>query len=316
MRRSLPLLLGLAVALAILVVLPQFLTSYYVGLMVLVLIFAIFALSLDLLLGQCGLPSLGHAAYFGTAAYVVGFLSLKVANNFPVNFAAGLFSAGAIAAIFGLLVLRTRGIYFLMITLALSQVLWGLAWKWKSVTGGDDGMPGVPRPDLSLLGLDLTPVNSYYYFTLIIFLAAGLLMYLLVRSPFGHSLRGIRESESRMRALGYNVWAHQYLAFILAGLFAGLAGILFVYYNKMVTPTDLHLVTSAKVLLMVILGGTGTFLGPILGAALIVLMENIISGFTERWLLILGIIYVLVIVLAPHGLLGPLKRRLRRWIPI
>lgn len=316
MRRSLLPLLTLAVALAILAVLPQLLTSYYVGLMVLVLIFAIFALGLDLLLGHCGLPSLGHAASFGTAAYVVGFLSLKVANNFAVNFAVGILSAGAIASIFGLLVLRTRGIYFLMITLALSQVLWGLAWKWKSVTGGDDGMPGVPRPDLGLLGLDLTPVNSYYYFTLVLFLAAVLLMFLVVRSPFGQSLRGIRESESRMMALGYNVWAHQYLAFILASLFAGLAGILFVYYNKLVSPTELHLVTSAKVLLMVILGGTGTFLGPILGAALIVLMENIISGYTERWVLILGIIYVLVIILVPHGLLAPLKGRLRRWIPL
>ncbi|MDP2727169.1 MAG: branched-chain amino acid ABC transporter permease, partial [Dehalococcoidia bacterium] len=138
----------------------------------------------------------------------------------------------------------------------------------------------------------------------------------LIRSPFGHSLRGIRESESRMMALGYNVWAYQYVAFIMAGLFAGLAGILFVYYNNIVSPKDLHLLTSVKVLLMVILGGSGTFFGPLLGAALIVLLENIVSGLTERWILILGIIYVLVILLAPKGLLGPLRGKLRRWIPM
>jgi len=316
MKKSfLPLMLCV-VGLAILSLLPQFLTSYYVGLMVLVLIFGIFALSLDLLLGHCGLPSLGHAASFGTGAYVAGILSLKVANNFPLNFTAALLAGGAIAAIFGLLVLRTRGIYFLMITLALSQVLWGLAFKWKSATGGDDGMPGVPRPNLGFLGWDLTQVNSYYYFTLILFVLACVLMFFLIRSPFGHSLRGIRESESRMMALGYNVWAHQYVAFILAGLFAGLAGLLYVYYNNMISPRELHLVTSAKVLLMVILGGTGTFLGPILGAAVIVLLENLVSGFTERWTLVLGIIYVVVIILAPRGLLGPLRGKLRRWIPM
>ena len=192
MRRSfLPIILVIT-SLAILASLPQVLTSYYVGLLVTVLIFAIFALSLDLLLGHCGLPSLGHAASFGTAAYVAGFLSLKIANNAPVNFAAALFAGGAVAAIFGLLALRTRGIYFLMITLALSQVLWGLAFKWKSATGGDDGMPGIPRPNLSMLGLDLTPVNSYYYFTLVLFVLVCILMYILIRSPFGHSLRCIR----------------------------------------------------------------------------------------------------------------------------
>ena len=315
-RAFFPLLLS-AVALAILAVLPQFLGSYYVGLMALVLIFALFALSLDLLLGHGGLPSLGHAASFGTAAYVAGFLALKLAStNFLLNFAIAISAGAAIAAIFGLLALRTRGVYFLMITLALSQVLWALAWKWKSATGGDDGMPGVPRPNLGFLPWDLAHVNSYFYFTLVIFVVACILMYLLIRSPFGHSLRGIRESESRMMALGYNVWAYQYVAFILAGAFAGLAGILFVYYNNMVSPHELHLVTSAKVLLMVILGGTGTFLGPILGAALIVLLENTVSGFTERWTLVLGIIYVLVIMLAPQGLLGPLKGKLRRWLPV
>lgn len=306
----------LIVALAVLVAIPQFLATYYVGLMVTVLTFAIFALSLDLLLGYCGLPSLGHAASFGVAAYVAGYLSLKVANNFAFNFTAAILAAGIVAAVLGLLALRTRGIYFLMITLALGQVLWGLALKWKSVTGGDDGMPGIPRPNLSMFSWDLSHVNSFYYFTLFFFLLACVLMYMIIKSPFGHSLRGIRESESRMRALGYDVWMHQYVAFILAGVFAGLAGILYVYYNGMVSPKDLHLVTSAKVLLMVILGGSGTFLGPILGTALIVLMENFISGVTERWLLILGGIYVLVILLAPTGILGPLKSRLRRWIPV
>ena len=308
------LLIAALVALAILALLPQVLPTYYVGLVIRVLMFAIFAMSLDLLMGYVGLPSLGHSAFLGVAAYGAGIWSVRVGNDFLLSLSFGLGLALAAAAIFGVLVLRARGPQFLMLTLALSQVLWGIAFKWKPVTGGDDGLPGIPRPVLGL-PWDLSGPTGYYYFTLVFFLAAAVLMYLIVRSPFGHSLEGIRETETRMSALGYNVWLHQYIAFLIAGFFAGLAGVLLAYYNGFVSPTELHVVTSAKVFLMVVLGGAGTLFGPFLGAAVIVLMENVISGFTERWLSIMGLLYVVVVVFAPAGIYGFVRSSLRRWIP-
>lgn len=307
-------LLAAVVLFFILALLPQVLPPYYVGLMVRVLIFAIFAMSLDLLMGYVGLPSLGHAAFLGIAAYGVGIWSLRVGNNFALALGFGLALTLATAAIFGFMVLRSRGPQFLMLTLALSQVLWGIAFKWKAVTGGDDGLPGIPRPALGIV--DLAGATNYYYFTLAFFIVAAVLMFLIARSPFGHSLEGIRETETRMRALGYNVWLHQYIAFLIAGLFAGLAGVLLAYYNGFVSPTELHVVTSAKVFLMVVLGGAGTLFGPFLGAAIIVILENLISGYTERWLSIMGLLYVMVVLFAPAGIYGFVRDNVRRWIPV
>ena len=298
-----------AAALAVLIALPAVLSSYQLSLVTKMLIFGIFAMSLDLLLGYAGLPSLGHAAYFGVAAYTVGLLALRVANNFWLDFPAGLLMAAGVSALFGLFALRTRGSYFLMITLALGQVLWGIAFGWRSLTGGDDGLPSVPRPNVPLPWA-LTDGIPYYYFVLIFFgLAVGALA-LIVSSPFGKALVGIRESERRMEVLGYDVWRHKYVAFILAGLFAGLAGNLFVYFNGFVSPSYLNILFSASALLMVILGGSGTLLGPAIGAAVIVGLENFISGYMERWVLVLGVIYVLVTLFAPSGLVGLVRERL------
>jgi branched-chain amino acid transport system permease protein len=275
------------------------------------LIMALFAMSLDLLLGYTGLPSLGHAAYFGATAYTVGLLSLRVIQNFWITFPAGLAVAALIGALFGLLALRTRASYFLMITLALAQVLWGIAFGWRSMTGGDDGLPGIPRPDLGL-PWSLAGVTPFYYFVLVVVAIAGFLLWIIVSSPFGYALRGIRESESRMLALGYNVWRYKYLAFILASLFAGLAGGLFVYDNSYVGPRYLDITLSASVLLMVILGGAGTLIGPALGGCLVVLLENLVSAYTNRWVLVLGIIYVVVTLYAPQGIFGLYQKRLER----
>jgi branched-chain amino acid transport system permease protein len=307
--------LAAVVGVIVLVLLPQVLPTYYVGLVTRIFIFGMFAMSLDLLMGYLGLPSLGHAVFLGVAAYGVGIFSLQVGNDFALALGTGLGLTLATAALFGALVLRVRGPQFLMLTLALAQVFWGVAFKWRSVTGGDDGLPGIPRPALGL-PWDLSEATGYYYFALLFFLAAAVLMYLIVRSPFGHSLEGIRESETRMRALGYNVWLHQYLAFLIAGFFAGLAGVLLAYYNGIVSPTELHVVTSAKVFLMVVLGGAGTLFGPLLGAGIIVLLENVISGFTERWLSIMGALYVLVVIFAPAGIYGFIRNSLRRWLPL
>jgi branched-chain amino acid transport system permease protein len=300
---------GGAAALAVLIALPAVLSSYQLSLVTKMLIFGIFAMSLDLLLGYAGLPSLGHAAYFGVAAYTVGLLALRVANNFWLDFPAGLLMAAGVSALFGLFALRTRGSYFLMITLALGQVLWGIAFGWRSLTGGDDGLPSVPRPDLSLPWA-LTDGVPFYYFVLIFFALAVGALALIVSSPFGRALVGVRESERRMEVLGYDVWRYKYVAFILAGFFAGLAGNLFVYFNGFVSPSYLNILFSASALLMVILGGSGTLLGPAIGAAAIVGLENFISGYMERWVLVLGVIYVLVTLFAPNGLVGLVRQRL------
>src|SRR5262249_40402947 len=300
-----------AVMVVVLVALPVVLSSYQLSLLTKMLIFGTFAMSLDLLLGYAGLPSLGHAAYFGVAAYTVGLLALRVANNFWLDFPAGLLIAACVSALFGLFALRTRGSYFLMITLALGQVLWGIAFGWRSLTGRDHGLPSVPRPRLPL-PWSLTEGVPFYYFVLACFLVAIGLLALIVSSPFGRALVGIRESERRMEVLGYDVWRYKYVAFILAGLFAGLAGNLFVYFNGFVSPAYLNSLSSAAALRMVIVGGAGTLVGPAIGAAVIVALENVISAYMERWVLVLGVIYVLVTLFAPAGLVGLVRRRLSR----
>lgn len=306
-----PIVIGLLVVLSLL---PLALSQYFLGIVTQMMIYAIFAMSLDILMGYTGLTSLGHAAYFGVGGYTVGLLSLKVTQQFGFVVAFGLGAAFAASAIFGIMALRAYGAYFLMITLSLAQVLWGVAFKWVSLTGGHDGLPGVPRP---LLGIpfSLRDTTHFYFFILIICAIVTTLLYLFVHSHFGLALKGISESETRMETLGYNVWLYKYIAFIVSGVFAGLAGMLFTYYNGFVSPTDLSLVLSAKVLLMVILGGAGTLFGPALGAGVIVLLENLISARTGRWILILGVIYVTVAMFAPHGIVGTLKAKLRKSIP-
>jgi len=194
-----------------------------------------------------------------------------------------------------------------MITLALGMVVWGLAFRWVSMTKGDNGIAGVPRPELGLPWSMAAPL-PFFYVVLVAALLAWALLGLLVRSPFGLTLQGIRESESRMRALGYNVWLHKYLAFVLSGAFAGFAGVFWAYYNGFVSPVDVQLVTSVETLLMVALGGPGTLAGPALGAALIVFLKNFVSVYTKRWLLILGAVYIGVILFAPRGVLGAFRR--------
>jgi branched-chain amino acid transport system permease protein len=291
------------VGILVLLALPSILPSYYLGLAVQMMIFALFAMSLDLLIGYTGMASLGHAAYFGVAAYATGLLALKLHWSVWLALPAGLLAAALTATLFGFLALRTRGSYFLMITLALSQVAWGVAFGWRSLTGGDDGLPAVPRPNLGL-PWSFTNDAPFYYFILVCVGIGTFLLGRIVSSPFGYALRGIRESETRMLALGYNVWRYKLAVFVLAATFAGLAGCLYVYYNRFVSPDYLQVVRSAEVLLMVILGGAGTLIGPAIGAALIVLLDNVVTAYTERWLLILGVIYIAVALFAPRGLAG------------
>jgi branched-chain amino acid transport system permease protein len=299
--------------LALLLALPQMLRPYYVGLVTKMLIFALFAMSLDLLLGYTGLASLGHAAFFGVGAYTIALLFLRAGIGGWIAFPASLAAATMTGALVAVLALRARGSYFLMITFALAQVVWSVAFGWRSFTNGDDGMPGVARPNF---GWSLDGTNAFYFFVLAVVGLATLMLVAIVKSPFGRALRGIRESETRMQALGYDVWRYQFVAFVLAASFAGLAGALYAYFNRFVGPEYLHVIESAEALIMVILGGAGTLVGPAIGAALIVFLEDYVSSMTQHWLLVLGTIYVLVTLFAPRGLVGLIvDYRQRRFEP-
>ncbi len=299
-------MIGLILAVFILLVMPPFYTSYWVTLLTQMLIFAILAMSLDILLGYTGLSSFGHAGYFGVAGYVVAILSTRYKMGFLFCFISGVSLSVFISMIFGFLVAHATGVYFLIITLALGMVLWGLAFRWVSMTGGDNGISGILRPDIGL-PIALKDPLTFYYVIFVFFLIALILMAVLIRSPFGHSLKGVRESESRMRVLGYHSWLHKYLSYVLSAAFAGFAGVFWAYFNGFISPFDMDLNASIEIVLMVILGGPGTLIGPALGAGIIVFLKNFISAYTQRWLLILGTIYILTILYAPQGLINLLN---------
>src|SRR5437867_10763730 len=224
--------------------------------------------------------------------------------------------AGALAltlvasAIFAVLALRGTGLGFVMITVALGQIVWGVAYRWISITNGDNGIAIRGRP--SPLGLSLTSPAGFYWATLVVFLLAVATMAVFVASPFGASVRGTRDQPRRMNALGYHVWMIRFLAFLFSGFWSGVAGLLYLYYNQFVSPQVVALTASAEALLMVISGGTATLLGPIVGAALVVVMKNVASAYIERWNFVLGGIFVLIVVFMPDGLV-PGMQRLWRW---
>ena len=293
----------------LLVLAAQVLSTYWLGILTLILIFGILAMSLDILMGYTGLPSFGHSAFFGVAAYTVAILSTRYQIGFLGCVGSAILLSTAVAAIFGLLVSHTKGVYFLMITLALSMVIWGLAFRWVSMTAGDNGISGIPRPDLGE-AISMWDEITFYYFVLGVYVAVFLLIFLFLRSPFGQSLKGIRESESRMKNLGYNTWLHKYLSYVVAGIFSGISGILWAYYNGFVSPSDVEITASFEAFLMVILGGPGTLVGPALGAGIIIFLQNFLSAFTERWLIIIGAIYILTILYLPQGIMALKVRRI------
>ncbi len=276
-------------------------SPYMVELIVQGMIFGILALSLNLLLGYTGLPSLGHTAYLGIGAYTVA-IALTKFHLSPLHASLIALAVTTLSgALFGLLALRARGVYFLMITLALAMLVWGLAYRWVSVTAGDNGISGILRPQIG--PWSLKDITSYYYFVFIIFLLCFFTIYRIVQAPFGKTLVGIKESESRMRTLGYNVWLHKYICFVIASFFGGVSGVLFIFYNGFISPPTLEVTSNMETLLMVALGGPGTIIGPFIGAFVIVLLKNFVSVYTGRWLFILGAIYVLTILYFPKGLL-------------
>jgi branched-chain amino acid transport system permease protein len=290
----------LLVAAAILAAAPYWLPgSYYVSILTQILIYAVFALAMDVLLGYGGLVSLGHAGIFGLAAYAVAWLVAAGTGHLIAILVAIVITLAAMA-IYAVVSLRATGIGFLMITLALGQILWGLAYRWISVTNGDNGLNVATRP--APFGFSLASSTAFYYATLSVFLVALGAMALFVASPFGASLRGTRDQPRRMNALGFNVWMIRFCACLFSGLLTAIAGILFVYYNEFISPQALALTASAEVVLMVISGGAGTLLGPIVGAALVVIMKNVASAYITRWNFLLGAIFVLIVIFMPEGL--------------
>jgi branched-chain amino acid transport system permease protein len=303
---------AIAVALILLVTLPRTIANpYYINVVSQILFWAIFALALNVLVGYGGLVSLGHAGLFAVAGYAAALMLAAGYGHLAANVAA-LVVTLAMSAIFAVLALRATGIGFLMITLALGQILWGIAYRWASLTNGDNGIN--VRTRAAPFGVSLASADAFYYATLVAFLLAVVSMILFVRSPFGASLRGTRDQPRRMNALGYNVWLIRFLAFLFSGFWSGVAGLLFLYYNQFISPQIVALQTSAEVLLMVISGGTATLLGPIAGAAIVVIMKNVVSAYIERWNLVLGVIFVAIIVFMPEGLVpGSVRLARRGW---
>ena len=287
----------------VLTVLPLFLSLPLQSMMTKILIFSIFAMSLDILIGYAGLFSLGHAAFFGTAWYVTGIMMVTYGiDSFWITAPCCILAALVLAPVLGFIALRVSDAYFLLVTFALGQLLFSAAWKWTSITGGSDGVPGIGRPDLGLPGFRWNAA-AFYYFVFLIFGLCFWLLRQIIQSPFGQALIGIRECELRAQCLGYNTWLYKYVAFIVSGVFAGVAGVLFAYHTGIMVPAHLGVLNSALVSLMVIIGGPGTLFGSVIGAAVILLVEyfaNILAP--ERWLLILGACFVASVVYARGGI--------------
>jgi branched-chain amino acid transport system permease protein len=284
---------------------PPVANSYVLLLLTKVLVFAILAMSTDLLLGYTGLAPMGQAGYLAAGAYFAAILGERYGIGRGCDFfavlAGGFLFGGLIACVFGLIAVRATGVYFLMITLALGMVIWGLAYRWNSLTNGDNGINLSGRP---VCGVSFNDPMAYYYLVFGGFLIMLGGLYLLVNSPFGRSMVGIRESDVRMRILGYNTWLHKYLTLIISGACGGFAGVLWAYVNRIVSPQDAILTTSVDVLLMVILGGPGTLIGGIIGAAVVVFVREYLSTQITWWQYVLGTVYILTIYYLPEGLIG------------
>ena len=306
------LILALGAVVLVLVILPPVLPTYIVILLSQTMVYAMVAMSLDVLIGYTNLGSLGHATYFAIGAFATAILETKYKAGFAVSLCSSIGIAAGASALIGLLAMRTTGIYFLLITLSIAMSVWGLIYRWASLTGGDNGISDIPRPDFGSLDQSLQPRLLPLFHPVLLHSLSCSDHPPWFALPFGKTLVGIRDSESRMKVLGYNVWLHKYLAFIIAGAFAGLAGSVYAYFNRFVGPSDASLDQCMEFVLMVSIGGQGTLIGANIGALLITFMKNMVSVYTKRYLLILGIVYVLTAKYAPEGIMGLIKRLGRR----
>jgi branched-chain amino acid transport system permease protein len=295
-----------AIAIAAMLLFPFLVGDYPRALIAEIYIFAIFAMSLDLLLGFTGLMSLGHAAFFGLGAYAVAILGTAFGINAWVALAAGIILAGAGAAVIGFFCVRLSGIPFLMLTLAFSQLVFSVALKWRDLTGGSDGMAIAEKP--ALFGVELSNSLAMYFMVLVFLLLAYWALRRLLNAPLGHVFVGIRENEPRMLAIGYNTRGYKLLAFIIAGAFAGLAGGLYAVFNSFISPDAIYWTASGDILIMTMLGGAGTLIGPAIGAGVFLLMKNVVSSYSDHWLAIIGAVFICCVLFFPGGIWGTLRQ--------
>jgi branched-chain amino acid transport system permease protein len=299
-----------AAALLALAVVPLLLAPFATTTLTRILVFALFAVSLDLLVGVTGLPSLGHAGYFGAGAYAAGWVSINLTPEAPLPLLAGVGVGALAAALTGWITVRSHGVFFLMLTLAIGETLQQLADSWESVTGGANGLTGVPA--VRVAGTPLANAGYTYWYVLAVAAVGFGLVWLVARSPFGMALRGIRDNEPRMRALGYATARSKFAVFVIAGGVAGLAGSLLIAQQRLVTPADLGFTTASFALLAVIIGGAGSLWGACLGAALVVLIRDAVGpSLGGHGTLVLGLVFVLVVYLFPSGAAGLWRPRRR-----
>jgi branched-chain amino acid transport system permease protein len=304
----------LVVIWAILILVPVWLPLLggYTALAGRVLVFALAAMGLNLLLGFTGVLSFGHAAYFGLGAYGAGLTLKYVVASTPLAMLAGTLLGGLAGTLFGALIVRRRGVYFAMCTIAFGQLWYYLAYSWNDFTGGFDGLRGFHREPIGFgpFTLDIAASgNAFYYFLLGVFAVAVTLMGILVRSPFGHSLRAIRENERRARFLGIPVERQVWLSFSISCFFTALAGTLYALLNNFADPLALHYTLSGYFVVMTVMGGMRAFWGPLIGATVFVALQDYISSMTVNWMSFVGVIFILVVLFFPRGLLGVRLRR-------
>lgn len=310
MPRRAGLWFGAAAAGAVLLTLPGWMPTYYLTLTNRILFYSLLAVSFSFLAGQAGMVSLGQVAFFGFAAYSVAILTVRFGVAFPWPPLVGIVGGTTLAAVLGLVVIRTSGIYFLMITLAIGQVMWGVAHRWVSLTNAYDGIPGLRAPEVAGIAFQ-NPHNLY-----LALLSTSLLCLALVlavsRSHFGLALRGVRTSPTRMAALGYSVTLLRYAAFVLSGILASVSGVFFAYHTGYVNTAVFDLQRSVWILLASILGGVATFVGPIVGVTIVVLLESVVGQITQRHAMVIGVLFMLTVLLAPEGIVGRLLELRRR----
>ena len=303
---------GRALALAAVVVLatlPWMLARYQLSILTDLLIYGLFAMSLDLIIGYTGMVSFGHAAYFGLGAYGSALVLLNFGQPVPVALLAGALLAGVVAAPVAYLSTRATGIYFAMLTLAFAQLLYTVAYKWRDLTGGSDGIAGVPKTTLFWGGPSLATPQAFYLLVAACVLLSLLACQALVRSPFGRALMAIRENERRFTSLGRDPRPFKLVVFVIAATFAGLAGALFAPFRGFASPEVMFWVLSGQVLMMVVMGGIGTLVGPVLGAMVFILIQEIASSYTEHWMIFTGVVFVLMVIFLPGGLMGLVRGR-------
>jgi len=274
-----------------------------------ILIFALFAMAYDLVLGYAGMLSFGHAAFFGLGAYSAGIILIRVYPSVLLALLGGVIISSMGAFLIGLLSIRRRGIYFTMVTLAFAQMFYFIAFKWTALTGGDDGLQGVPRPSLG--PLNLTSEINLYYFILFFVVISMVICFRVINSPFGKTLQALRENKDRAMSIGYDVNKFRLLVFVISGCFSGLAGALYALLLNFVPLSSLYWATSGEVVVMTIVGGMGTLFGPILGAFGIILLRDIISNFTESWSFIMGLLFVASVMGFRGGIVGIVRDKFR-----